>query len=101
MNDYITVYQRRLASAYISIRDALLEHRIPFLPATAGLFIFINLSYWLRYFPTCKTPPIESARYMQPYSSKELQLWQWLLDNGIALNPGEVCNDSGFSFVTK
>ncbi|KAI8281981.1 hypothetical protein K4K60_003872 [Colletotrichum sp. SAR11_57] len=72
---YVRTYQSRLAQAYEKVSEALLQHQIPFQPATAGLFICIDLRRWINQFEGAGDP--------------ELQLWKHLVDSGVGVNPGK------------
>ncbi|KAH9228042.1 hypothetical protein K456DRAFT_1847547 [Colletotrichum gloeosporioides 23] len=74
--NYVRTYQSRLAQAYEKVSEALLQHQIPFQPATAGLFICIDLRSWICQFEGAGDP--------------ELQLWKHLVDAGVGVNPGKV-----------
>ncbi|KAK2735108.1 ACC synthase [Colletotrichum kahawae] len=74
--NYVHTYQRRLAQAYERVSGALIRHQIPFQPATAGLFIYIDLRRWTDQFEGAGDP--------------ELQLWKYLVDSGVGVNPGKV-----------
>jgi len=78
VEDYLSLYRTRLATAYHKAATALSTASIPFEPASAGLFIFVDLSRWLRFFPQFgpQTP--------------ELELCEWLIQGGVFLNPGQV-----------
>lgn len=72
----VRTYQSQLAQAYEKVTEALLHHQIPFQPATAGLFICIDLKRWINQFEGADDP--------------ELQLWKYLVDSGVGVNPGKV-----------
>ncbi|UPK94587.1 hypothetical protein LCI18_005522 [Fusarium solani-melongenae] len=91
VNDYLVEYHIRLAAAYNRTMSALNLHRIPFQPGNAGLFIFIDLSQWLRYFRGSHTTMSTTiaARYVPGQPSREIQLCKWLAGGGVFINPGE------------
>ncbi len=108
--EYTETYQDRLTEAYDTTTAALIHHGIPFLPATSGLFIFIDLRTWLYLLPgpDLMIPKESSGSSLdQDFTSgsQELQLWKWLVDHGVALNPGEAshpteCEDATSSRLT-
>ena len=87
-------YQKRLTTAYATTTAALIRYGIPFLPATSGFFIFIDLRTWLYLVPGphLMVPEESSGSSLDQdftSNSQELRLWKWLVDHGVALNPGE------------
>ncbi|KAL2850651.1 pyridoxal phosphate-dependent transferase [Aspergillus pseudoustus] len=87
LHSYISIYQARLSDAYRSASDALIQHNIPFMRASAGLFIFVNLGKWLHYFKEAN--PSRGLGSSPNTYDKEMQLCLWLCDNGVFLNPGQ------------
>ncbi|KAI8295024.1 hypothetical protein K4K59_004845 [Colletotrichum sp. SAR11_240] len=81
---YVRTYQSRLAQAYEKVSEALLQHQIPFQPATAGLFICIDLRRWINQFEGADDP--------------ELQLWKHLVDSGVGVNPGKFAGSTEAGF---
>lgn len=79
---YVTAYRGRLTGAYVRAATALRDLDIPFQPANAGLFIFIDLSQWVSYF--------SGDQYNPRGPTPELQLCDYLVSQGIFLNPGQV-----------
>uniref|UniRef100_A0A8H7K5Q4 Aminotransferase class I/classII large domain-containing protein n=1 Tax=Bionectria ochroleuca TaxID=29856 RepID=A0A8H7K5Q4_BIOOC len=86
VEEYLATYRSRLAEEYRRATIALQKQRIPYEPANAGLFIFIDLSAWLQYF-------VESAQGAGTISSPELRLCEYLIDHGIFLNAGEAASE--------
>ncbi|KAM0207165.1 hypothetical protein ACHAQD_012171 [Fusarium lateritium] len=82
VHEYVSTYQMRLSQAYSITCDALIDNKIPFQPATAGLFVLVDLGYWVAYF---KGP--DEAR--DPARTREVQLCKWLVDGGVFVNPGQ------------
>ncbi|CAG9990020.1 unnamed protein product [Clonostachys byssicola] len=82
VEEYLVTYRSRLSEAYSRAATALQKQRIPYEPANAGLFIFIDLSAWLQYF-------VGSTQGTGTMSSSELRLCEYLIDHGIFLNAGE------------
>ncbi|CAH0054460.1 unnamed protein product [Clonostachys solani] len=82
VEEYLVTYRSRLAEAYRRAAMALQTCQIPYEPANAGLFVFIDLSAWLQYF-------VGSALNTGPMLSPELRLCEYLIDHDIFLNAGE------------
>ncbi|KAF5501748.1 1-aminocyclopropane-1-carboxylate synthase 9 [Colletotrichum siamense] len=82
--NYVRTYQSRLAHAYEKVSEALLQHQISFQPATAGLFIYIDLRRWINQFEGADEP--------------ELQLWKYLVDSGVGVNPGKFAGSTEAGF---
>ncbi|KAI9199525.1 pyridoxal phosphate-dependent transferase [Polychytrium aggregatum] len=84
----------RIKDSYDKVAGFLQSHHIPFLPANAGFFVWVNLSKWLG--PESSeagagsrvawTPSSPFARY-EP-SPRETQLWMELLDEGVYIAYG-------------
>ncbi|KAH7161832.1 pyridoxal phosphate-dependent transferase [Dactylonectria macrodidyma] len=81
VHDYVSTYQERISAAYSKTREALIKYDIPFEPATSGLFVFVNLGRWIRYF--------DGPNQADADATPETQLCNWLLDGGVFLNPGQ------------
>lgn len=82
LQDYVTTYRKRLTEAYMSASYSLEELQIPFQPANAGLFIFIDLGEWISHFERRGDDPTAP--------SPELRLCDYLVSQGVFLNPGQV-----------
>lgn len=82
VQEYMTIYRSRLSQAYCRTSSALTEHGIPFEHANSSLFVSIDLSGWLHYFP--------DSRFSARGLSREIQLCEFLTDHGVFLNAGEV-----------
>ncbi|KAL2209893.1 PLP-dependent transferase [Sarocladium strictum] len=78
---YLTEYRRRLTEAYAHVAQALQSSRIPYEPAEAGLFVFIDLHAWLKHF---KEGDNDSST-----QTPERRFCTWLIQRGVFLNPGE------------
>jgi len=64
------------------------KHEISFSPVNSGLFVWIDLSKYLKYFKGDD----ESEEPLHPEKcSREMKICRYLIDNGILLSPGEVC----------
>ena len=77
--------RRRLRASYEAATTLLRSHRIPFLPASAGLFLMLDLRQWL--------PPSQSAEgrdASSPWAS-ERKLFDALLGAGVLMTPGRDC----------
>ncbi|KAJ6031929.1 hypothetical protein N7540_002661 [Penicillium herquei] len=82
-SSYIQRYQIKLSEAYAITTTFLQEHSIPFSPANAGLFLWVDLGSWLKYFQE----PSNKANGEDV--SREMQLTRYLLKHGVYLNPSE------------
>ncbi|KAJ5614560.1 hypothetical protein N7528_008214 [Penicillium herquei] len=82
-SSYIQQYQIKLSQAHRLTTTYLQEHGIPFSPSNAGLFLWIDLSSWLKYF---QDPGNKANR---EDVSPEMQLTRYLLKHGVYLNPSE------------
>ncbi|KAH7375460.1 pyridoxal phosphate-dependent transferase [Plectosphaerella cucumerina] len=82
VEDFLRVYRPRLAAQYHKTVSALTRSGIPFTPAEAGLFVYIDLGRWIRHFQGNK-------RRSDDKLSPELRLCEWLIMNGVFLNAGE------------
>ena len=87
LQNYVATYRERLTRAYDRAAGALSDLQIPFQPANAGLFIFIDLSMWVLYF--------SGDQYNPRGPSPELQLCEYLVKQGVFLNPGQVSKCDG------
>ena len=78
---FISTNQSRLAEAYRFATSWLRQRNIPYLPAYAGHFIFIDLRKFLP-----QSDP-KGAKITEP-AQQEAQLWLTLLADGVYLAPG-------------
>ncbi|RMZ77586.1 hypothetical protein DV737_g4280, partial [Chaetothyriales sp. CBS 132003] len=95
VHDYLDTYRPRLAAAYERVCEELKRHRIPFRPAEGGLFVFVNLGAWIRYFGQRGRPEDNVTKEDGRVLSPELRLCEWLIEHGVFLNAGEAeqhCN---------
>ncbi|KAF4972845.1 hypothetical protein FSARC_671 [Fusarium sarcochroum] len=94
VQDYLNTYRLRLGAAYQRTTAALNRHGIPYQPANAGLFIFIDLGQWVRHFDGLGS----TCQDMENVGSPELQLCRWLIGHGVFLNAGEFagCDRAGY-----
>ncbi|KAJ5725332.1 uncharacterized protein N7483_006689 [Penicillium malachiteum] len=86
-SSYIRRYQIKLSEAHTRTTTFLKEHKIPFSPSNAGLFVWIDLSSWLKYFQE----PSNNANGGD--GSPEMQLTRYLMKHGVYLNPSEDLGD--------
>ncbi|KAH6664795.1 pyridoxal phosphate-dependent transferase [Plectosphaerella plurivora] len=82
VQDFLRTYRQRLAAQYHKTTVALRRCGIPFQPAEAGLFVYIDLGRWIHHFQG-------TARQSSPRLSPELLLCEWLIMKGVFLNAGE------------
>jgi aspartate/methionine/tyrosine aminotransferase len=76
VDGYVAENRRRLAAAYAEVTGALDRHRIPYVPAAAGIFFLVDLRDDLG----------------EPTWESERSLWRRLLDEGdVNLTPGAAC----------
>jgi hypothetical protein len=89
MDEYIRVFKSRLAQSYKWATELMKNHNIKFSPGNAGLFLWLDLSEYLRYFEGSDELglPMNSND-----SSREIKLCRYLISEGIFLSPGEVSN---------
>lgn len=86
LQNYLSVYPVRLQAAYQSTTATLTHHGVPFEPANAGLFIWVDLSRWLAYIAPGAIANCSGGKGDSP----EVQLSRYLLRRGVYLQPGEV-----------
>ncbi|KAH6980733.1 pyridoxal phosphate-dependent transferase [Ilyonectria sp. MPI-CAGE-AT-0026] len=77
IGSYLIEYRRRLGAAYLNTIEALSEQKIPYTDAEAGLFLYLDLSGWIRFLGEGED------------STLERRLCQLLLDAGVFVNPGQ------------
>ncbi|UKZ81464.1 hypothetical protein TrVFT333_009236 [Trichoderma virens FT-333] len=79
VDKYLALYQSRLRTSYIAASELFHKHGIPFQPANCGMFVFIELTKWLKYF---EAPDVKS---------QEVQLYRYLaFQAGVHLNMGQL-----------
>lgn len=73
LDTYIEENKRRLRACYEQIAKLLDEAQVPYIPAQAGFFVWIDLS-----------------KYMEspPSANSEMKLWRKMLQAGVLLSPG-------------
>lgn len=76
VRDYVAANQGRLMVSYLKLTSCLESLQIPYIAASAGFFVFINLSRWMK----------------EPTLAEELRLWQALVDEKVVLTPGSEMN---------
>ncbi|KAM0550276.1 hypothetical protein ACHAPJ_008946 [Fusarium lateritium] len=89
VEDYVAIYQERLRCAYSETVHALDMYQIPYAPSNAGLFLFIDLSRWIRYFSQNSGTLEDTEQVVTNSLTPELQLCHWLIRHGVFLNPGQ------------
>ncbi|KAL7934671.1 PLP-dependent transferase [Trichoderma chlorosporum] len=79
VDEYLALYQGRLRASYGAASELLREHGIPFQPANSGMFVFVELTKWLKYFDA------------PDGKDQEVQLYRYLaLQAGVLLNRGQL-----------
>lgn len=80
VQDYVRINRERLEKKYRAVTTLMGENDVPFLEANGGLFIWIDLSRWLKYFPSDSS---ESE-------TRETKLCRYLIQHGVFLSMGQV-----------
>lgn len=75
---FLDLYSDRLSAAHSHAATFLSENNITYDATNSGIFLWVDLSRWLRYY--CGTDA----------ESSELQLAKYLIKKGVYLQPGEV-----------
>ncbi|KAL6800823.1 pyridoxal phosphate-dependent transferase [Trichoderma sp. SZMC 28013] len=79
VDKYLALYQSRLRISYVSASESFHKHGIPFQPANSGMFVFVELTEWLKYFDA---PDVKG---------QEVQLYRYLaFEAGVHLNMGQM-----------
>lgn len=78
LDAYLTTNVSRMHEAYARMTSWLDQHRIPYVPAAAGHYLWADLRRFL---------PNDPARFADD-AERETQLWLDLLDGGVYLAPG-------------
>ncbi|KAJ9136657.1 Aspartate aminotransferase [Pleurostoma richardsiae] len=76
---YLKTYRQKLRESRETATQFLDRHRIPYRPANAGVFLWIELSKW--------TPLIDGCGTSE--ESNEVRLTKYLIKEGVYLEPGE------------
>lgn len=84
VEQFFNSYHLRLAAAHKQATNFFDQNKITYDRANAGLFLWIDLSPWLRYFG--------SSKQNVGTVTQELQLTYYLIKRGIYLEPGQVCS---------
>jgi hypothetical protein len=84
VDEYLREFQSRLKNRYINTSAALRKFDIPYLPANGALFVWIDLSKWLRYFRGIGGSEKEVG------SREEEELCRYLIRNGVYMSMGTV-----------
>ncbi|KAL5093937.1 hypothetical protein Trisim1_009411 [Trichoderma cf. simile WF8] len=81
VDEYLAVYQSRLRTSYVVASEAFHEHGIPFQPANSGMFAFVELTEWLKYFdaPNVKGQEVQLYRYLAFQAGVHLNMGQMSL----------------------
>ncbi|KAH6714634.1 pyridoxal phosphate-dependent transferase [Leptodontidium sp. MPI-SDFR-AT-0119] len=74
---FLALYQRRLEAAHNQATEFLSNHDIAYNVSNSGVFLWVDLSLWLRFFPENDS------------DSPELLLTYYLMSKGVYLEPGE------------
>ena len=94
VDEYLHEFQTRLKNRYLNTSAALKKHGIPYLPANGALFVWIDLSKWLKYFRGIGGTEKEVG------SREEEELCRYLIRNGVYMSMGTVSHFSPSSQVT-
>ncbi|KAH8926929.1 PLP-dependent transferase [Atractiella rhizophila] len=79
-NEYVTTFRARLEEGYKRVTSALREKNIPFHPSNSGLYIWLDLSQWSKYFEGgLKTEKVDDGEVKQ---SKQVKLLRWIVEEG-------------------
>ncbi|KAF9928551.1 hypothetical protein BGZ65_006216 [Modicella reniformis] len=87
---FVKTNQRRLAESYTLTVDILRAHRIPFLPAQGGHYIWIDLR---QYIPSALVNMAAAGE-----REAEYMLWKAMLDKGVYLNLGVAFSEKKVGF---
>lgn len=90
VDDYLYQYQSRLRSRYLTISAALKQACIPFEPANGCLFVWLDLSFWLKYFEGPDVPEALDRAPRKEIITRERKLSRQLIKHGVFLSAGEV-----------
>lgn len=87
---FVARNKQRLREMYAHLTTWLDERGIPYLPAQAGFYIFLDLSRWVRKLGF-NPPDYESDSEEEPACDRmpERSLWYKMLDAGVYAAPGE------------
>ncbi|ETS78696.1 hypothetical protein PFICI_08549 [Pestalotiopsis fici W106-1] len=93
VDSYLQTYQTRLREKYLAVAEGLKSHNIPFDPANACLFVWLDLSHWLKYFDGPDRPGIVTKSIKtqeQEEITRERHLGRHLIQHGVYLSAGEL-----------
>ncbi|KAL7798835.1 pyridoxal phosphate-dependent transferase [Trichoderma afarasin] len=81
VDEYLALYQNRLRTSYIAASESFHKHGIPFQPANSGMFVFVELTEWLKYFdaPDVKGQEVQLYRYLAFQAGVHLNMGQMSL----------------------
>ncbi|KAH6991341.1 pyridoxal phosphate-dependent transferase [Ilyonectria sp. MPI-CAGE-AT-0026] len=80
VQDYVRINRERLEKKYRAVTTLMGENGVPFLEANGALFIWIDLSRWLKYFPSDSS---ESE-------TRETKLCRYFIQHGVFLSMGQL-----------
>ena len=83
IKNYVALNQDRLREKYLLTTASMREEKVPYHPGNGGLFIWVDLSRWLGYFP-------RNDSITNPEESRETQLCRFLIERGVFMSMGEV-----------
>ncbi|OPB41325.1 1-aminocyclopropane-1-carboxylate synthase [Trichoderma guizhouense] len=81
VDEYLALYQSRLRTSYVAASESFRKHGIPFQPANSGMFVFVGLTEWLKYFdaPDVKGQEVQLYRYLAFQAGVHLNMGQMSL----------------------
>lgn len=82
VRDYVSLNQSRLRQKSLEVSSLLHKRGIPHLEANAGLFIWLNLSKWLEYFP--------GGHEDDQNETQEVRLTRHMIKYGVYMGMGSV-----------
>jgi hypothetical protein len=87
VDQFFQTQKKRLRETYGRASALLKKHQIPFSPANAGVFVWLDISAYLKYFEGKDEP----GHFGQTGDeSREIKLCRYLINNGLFIAPGEV-----------
>jgi DNA-binding transcriptional MocR family regulator len=83
VRNWIDTMQSRLRSKYLAVKEAMDLHKLPYLQANAGLFVWLDLSSWLSHFDG-------SGELIHGIDAREVGLCKYLVSHGVYMTLGQV-----------
>jgi hypothetical protein len=83
VRQYVSLNQARLKEKSTNVSSLMNIYGIPHLEANAGLFLWLDLSNWLEYFPGTDQDGDEGE-------TREIQLTRHLIKHGVLMSMGKV-----------